>query len=76
MLGTLEERGLLERRRDPVDKRKVRLALTEAGTARVHASRSQRDRWLSTAIDERLSACERAQLIEAGKLILRLAEPR
>jgi DNA-binding MarR family transcriptional regulator len=76
MLGALEERGLLERRRDPVDKRKIRLALTEAGASRVNASRSERDLWLSAAMDECLSTCEQAQLIEAGKLMLRLAASR
>lgn len=74
MLGILEERGLLERRRDPIDKRKVRLALTESGAARVCASRSERNRWLSVTMDERLTKREQALLIEAGKLMLRLAE--
>lgn len=75
VLGTLEERGLARRNPHPVDKRKVRLALTEAGAARVHATRTQRDSWLSTVMDERLSPHEQALLIEAGKLMLRLAEP-
>ena len=73
-IAFLIENGFI-RSPDPKDKRRVRLALTEAGTARVHATRTQRDSWLSAIMDERLSAHERAQLIEAGTLMLRLAQP-
>lgn len=75
VLAMLEQRGLVQRSPDPADKRRVHLSLTEAGAARVLATRAQRDSWLSAIMDERLSAHERAQLIEAGTLMLRLAQP-
>ncbi|MGK5081318.1 MarR family winged helix-turn-helix transcriptional regulator [Janthinobacterium sp. HLX7-2] len=73
ILGKLDERGLIQRTPDPVDKRKVRLSLTEAGRVLVHATRTRRDSWLLEAMQTCLSAPERAQLIAAGELMRRLS---
>lgn len=73
VLGELDRRGLIQRTPDPSDKRKVRLALTQAGLTLVRESRGRRDQWLSDAMHACLSAEEQAQLLAAGALIQRVA---
>jgi DNA-binding MarR family transcriptional regulator len=74
LLNELDQRGLVTRTADSVDRRKVRLALTAEGLDMVQVTRLQRDRWLSAAMDECLSKEERSQLIAAGELIGRLSK--
>jgi DNA-binding MarR family transcriptional regulator len=73
ILGELDQRCLITRRADPGDKRKVRLALTDAGQDLVRETRAKRDQWLVNAMDACLTGEERAQLIAAGALMRRLA---
>ena len=78
----LEQRGLLERRRDPSDRRSYSLYLTDAGTvelARLHGEIERVDR----SMTERLTGAERSRLhallrkllgIEAGDVPAPLAD--
>ncbi|MBV8064096.1 MAG: winged helix-turn-helix transcriptional regulator [Actinobacteria bacterium] len=70
LLDELEERGFVERRRDPSDRRRQLVSTTAAG-----AEELKRLRALSTQLDEELfaplSADERAQVHD---LLLRLGE--
>lgn len=72
-LRQLESRGLILRSRDERDTRRTNIALTEVGRAVVGDSRNDRDKWLSAAIDAVLDAEQQALLIEAGRLLERLA---
>lgn len=73
MLGELEQRGLLERRADLADRRKVRVLLTAAGRRMVKQTRARRDAWLQAAINGGLDPAERSQLLAAAPLLLKLA---
>ncbi|HTK61007.1 MAG TPA: MarR family winged helix-turn-helix transcriptional regulator [Pseudonocardia sp.] len=65
--------GFLERRRDPDDARRARLSLTVAGAEAVARMRNERDTWLGRAVDAVLTADEQRTLVEAGRLMERLA---
>ena len=70
LLDELEDRGLVERRRDPADRRRHIVRLTPAGKrahAKLRALARQLDDDFLASLDER----ERAQL---HRLVLRLAE--
>jgi DNA-binding MarR family transcriptional regulator len=64
MVTTLERAGLVERRRDPADKRVVMVAITEAGSAYVRARRQAGAHAFSEALDK-LSPDEAATLAAA-----------
>ncbi len=64
----LEEEGLVERRRNPNDRRGVNLAITPAGRAVVDELRATHNAWLAARL-ERLSDSERATLAEAAGLL-------
>ncbi|MGH9124605.1 MAG: MarR family winged helix-turn-helix transcriptional regulator [Acidimicrobiales bacterium] len=72
-LAALEARGLIHRRPDPADGRRVVLSLTEAGGAALRDRRSARSQILASALAG-LSADERHHLLVAAPLIERLAE--
>jgi DNA-binding MarR family transcriptional regulator len=72
-LGALEDRGLVQRRADPVDRRRVVLSLTAAGVETVQHRRSGRTELLAAALSEGFSADELALLEAAAPLIERLA---
>ncbi len=72
-VASLEARGLIERRADPADGRRVILSLTSAGDATVQARRSARDQQFTRALGA-LTAEERAQLLEVMPVLERLAE--
>ncbi|WP_124080692.1 MarR family winged helix-turn-helix transcriptional regulator [Pigmentiphaga humi] len=76
ILGELDERGLIEKKSDPADKRKTRLSLTETGRVLLFKTRSQRDDWLFEAMNECLSEQERDLLIAAGEIMHRLSLAR
>jgi DNA-binding MarR family transcriptional regulator len=73
-LNGLEERGIVERRPDPHDRRRVVMALTEAGAEMLRRKRDARARQLADALDQRFTAAEREALAAAAPLIARLAE--
>jgi len=73
-LAVLEERGLIERRRDPADGRRVVLSVTEAGHQLVHDRRGARVEQFAAALRGGFTAAERDQLLAAAPLLERLAE--
>ena len=50
VVGNLEERGYIERRPDPSDRRVCRVAITRAGAARLSADRKRRTAWLASRV--------------------------
>lgn len=72
LVARLEADGLIARTPDPADRRNRVIALTAAGRGALRDTMRQRRRWLADAIDERLDADERAALLAAAPLLLRL----
>lgn len=73
-LRELEAADLIFRRKDPGDSRRVRLSVTERGSAVVSDFRSERDTWFGRAVEAVLSPDEQRLLLAAGRLLQRLAE--
>ena len=72
-LAELETAGLIERRPDPVDRRRSQVELTEEGRARVLEGRGRREDWLAAAIAAELSPEEQRALLAAVPLLQRLS---
>lgn len=72
-LGGLEARGLVERRPDPDDGRRVVLSVTAEGVAVLGARRAARTESLAAVLAEGFTADELQQLLDAAPLIERLA---
>ena len=73
-LATLEERGLVSRRRDAADGRRAVMTATGAGRALLAERRSESMRRLSTVLEEAFTPAERRRLVAALPLLDRLAE--
>ena len=73
-LGVLEQRGLIERHRDPADGRRVVLSVTEAGRQLVNDRRGARVEQFAAALRDGFTAAERDQLLAATPLLERLSE--
>lgn len=73
LVHALVERGLVERRADPEDRRAVRLALTALARHRIAAARSHRAEILATHMN-RLDAVDRNALHAALPALERLVE--
>ncbi len=73
-LGALEARGLIERRSDPEDGRRVVLSLTEAGRQVLQTKRSARNEQLARALSTGFTRSELDLLMAAAPLIERLAQ--
>jgi DNA-binding MarR family transcriptional regulator len=73
-LAVLEERGLIERRRDPADGRRVVLSITAAGRQLVNDRRGARSEMIAAALRDGFTAAERDQLLAVAPLLERLAE--
>jgi DNA-binding MarR family transcriptional regulator len=71
-LTELETAGLIERRPDPADGRRVQIDLTERGRDRVLEGRGRREDWLAAAIAAELSPEEQRTLLAAVPLLQRL----
>jgi DNA-binding MarR family transcriptional regulator len=71
--ATLEERGLVTRVVDAVDRRQVRIAMSDAGVALLREDRQRRDAWLASRV-EQLTSDERALLRQVAPLLDRLAQ--
>jgi DNA-binding MarR family transcriptional regulator len=69
----LEERGLLTRAAQEVDRRQVRIAICDAGLALLREDRKRRDAWLAGRFDQ-LTSDERALLHQVAPLLDRLAQ--
>ena len=72
-LTELENAGLITRRPDPGDRRRIRIELTEEGRERVLEGRGRREDWLAAAIAVELSPEEQQALLAAIPLLHRLA---
>ena len=73
-LGSLEARGLVERRPDPQDGRQAIISLTEAGLRVLRNRRSARTEQLAKALSAGFTRSELEQLMAAAPLIERLAQ--
>jgi DNA-binding MarR family transcriptional regulator len=69
----LQERGLLTRAAQEVDRRQVRIAIGDAGLALLREDRKRRDAWLAGRFDQ-LTSDERALLHQVAPLLDRLAQ--
>jgi DNA-binding MarR family transcriptional regulator len=72
-LAELETAGLIRRRPDPGDGRRIHIELTEGGRERVFEERGKREDWLAAAIAAELSAEEQRTLLAAVPLLRRLS---
>ncbi|WUD71330.1 MarR family transcriptional regulator [Streptomyces sp. NBC_00510] len=73
-LSGLEERGLVSRRPDAKDKRRVVMTVTEAGLKVLADRRSESVQRLAAVLGGQFTAQERRQLVDALPLLDRLAE--
>ncbi|GAB3615825.1 hypothetical protein GCM10027416_03820 [Okibacterium endophyticum] len=71
-VNCLEESGYLTRQTDEGDRRKVSIALTDAGTSVVKDTVKKRDAWLSVQL-RGMSQDDRAALATAATVMRRLA---
>jgi DNA-binding MarR family transcriptional regulator len=72
-LAELGAAGLIDRRPDPADGRRVLIELTPGGRERVLEARGRREDWLAAAIAEELEPDEQQTLLAAVPLLRRLA---
>ena len=68
----LADLGLVERRRDPGDGRRLLIALTDEGRRRADASRQARGEWLAAALQDKCSEDELQTVIAAMAVLERL----
>ena len=73
-LAVLEQRGLIERRGDPADGRRVVLSITAAGRQLVNDRRDARSEMIAAALRDGFTTAERDQLLAIAPLLERLAE--
>jgi DNA-binding MarR family transcriptional regulator len=72
-LTELEGAGLIERRPDPEDRRRIQVELTGQGRERVLEERGKREGWLAAAIAAELSPEEQRTVLAAVPLLRRLS---
>lgn len=73
IVNCLEESGYVTRTPDDIDRRKVNIALSDAGREVITETARLRDAWLETVLSE-FTPAERTILAEAGALLSRIAE--
>jgi DNA-binding MarR family transcriptional regulator len=73
LLAAMEEKDMIARTPDPEDRRNRIISITVRGRQSLRWAMQQRRRWLAEAVADRLSDEERATLVEAAELMLRLA---
>ena len=73
-LSALEARGLVERRPDPGDGRRVVISLSEAGLQALRNKRNARIEQLARALSSGFTRSELQQLMAAAPLLERLAQ--
>jgi DNA-binding MarR family transcriptional regulator len=72
-LAALETRGLVERRADPADGRRVVISITDAGADALRIRRTARTQQLAQALSAGFTNLELSELMTAAPLIERLA---
>lgn len=72
-IATLEEMGMVERKRHPTDGRQMNIDLTAKGEAVRKTAKDAKRTWLAQTIAQ-LDEQERETLFKAGDIIKRLAE--
>ena len=73
-VAALQDRGLIERSRDPEDGRRIVLSITEAGRQLVHDKRGARTEQIAAALRDGFTDDELGQLEAVVRLLERLAE--
>jgi DNA-binding MarR family transcriptional regulator len=73
-LGVLDERGLIERRPDPDDRRRQLISVSEAGHAFLEDKRRAGEEWLSQALESGFTEDERQAIISSLALLDRLSD--
>ena len=73
LLAAMTRDGLIARQTDPSDRRAHVIDITRAGRGVVARDMAARRAWLDQAMDMALTGQERAQLLEAAPLMLRVA---
>lgn len=74
ILSNLLNLGLIKRRISELDKRKVIISLSEEGISLIHKSRSEKDEWLSRALEATCTAEEQAVLKKALAPLAKLVD--
>ncbi|GAB2987855.1 MarR family transcriptional regulator [Amycolatopsis acidiphila] len=72
-LGALDELGYLERTRDPRDRRRTVISLSQLGSKTVRGVHQHREEWLATALAG-FTQAERERIEQALPLLERLAQ--
>jgi len=70
----LETGGLVSRRPDPADGRRVFIELTAQGLEALQTTRARRETWLTEVLEGELTADERGLLRDATVLLSRIAD--
>lgn len=73
IVNCLADKGLLERRPHPRDKRLVVVSLTDAAKSVISESRRRKEAWLNQRLSE-LTAAERQILRDAAPVLERLSQ--
>jgi DNA-binding MarR family transcriptional regulator len=73
-VNDLQAAGLVSRRPDPDDGRRVFIELTAHGSQLLQTTRARRETWLTEVLDSELAADERALLRAAIVLLERIAD--
>jgi DNA-binding MarR family transcriptional regulator len=73
-LAALQQAGLVERRSDPSDGRRVVMSVTEAGQEVLRHKRGARAEQLAAVLSDGFTRAELRTLLEATALIERLGE--
>jgi DNA-binding MarR family transcriptional regulator len=73
-LSGLDRHGLIERRPDPDDGRRLLIRLTPRGRRHAESDRRTRDEWLVRAMHDRYTERERQTINEALSLLQRITE--
>ena len=71
-VGALADRGLVERRRDPGDGRRLLIVLTAEGRRRAEEGRQARGEWLAAELESKCTEEERRTVIAAMAVLERL----
>ncbi len=73
-IAELEGQGLVEKRADPTDGRRLLIDITPEGKRQLEEDRGRRQDWLDTAISNQLSDEDQAVLFGSIPLLWRLGE--